>query len=405
MAERFRTGRMQVVMPVAADGFAMKKVCFVTAAPLTLRAFMRNHLLALSARYEISAVADFSPEDLSANWLPFARLHPVAIARPISPRADLHALLALVRLFRAERFDVVHSVSPKAGLLAMTAARLAGVPHRIHCFTGQVWATSKGPGRWLLKNADRVIAANSNYPLADSHSQREFLERERVVAKGAVSVLGLGSISGVDLERFHPDFNLRQSMRAQLGVPDTACLLLFLGRLNRDKGIYDLARAFARLSRDSGAVWLALVGPDEAGVETRFNALCGDALARVVRVGYTTVPEQYMAAADVFVLPSYREGFGSVVIEAAACGVPAVASRIYGLTDAVDEGETGLLHPPGDVAALHETLARLCADSGLRASLGEKARIRAGAHFSMACVTAELLAFYEKILGTGNQGK
>jgi glycosyltransferase involved in cell wall biosynthesis len=218
-------------------------------------------------------------------------------------------------------------------------------------------------------------------------------------------VLGLGSISGVDLERFHPDLNLRQSIRAQLGVPDEACLLLFLGRLNRDKGIFDLAQAFARLARDFSQVWLAMVGPDEAGVENRFNALCGDALARVVRVDYTAVPEQYMAAADVFVLPSYREGFGSVVIEAAACGVPAVASRIYGLTDAVEEGETGLLHPPGDVAALHETLVRICADSGLRARMGEKARLRAGANFSMASVTAGLLDFYEKILGTGNQGK
>ncbi len=379
------------------------KICFVTAAPLTLRAFMRNHLLALSARYEVSAVADFSREDISANWLPFARLHPVAIARPISPRADWHALLALIRYFRSERFDAVHSVSPKAGLLAMTAARLAGVPHRIHCFTGQVWATGKGPGRWLLKSADRVIAANSNHLLADSHSQRDFLEAEGVVARGAVNVLGLGSISGVDLDRFHPDMKLRQSVRTQLGVPDDACLLLFLGRLNQDKGIFDLAQAFARLARDFSQVWLAVVGPDEAGVAARFNALCGDALARVVRVGYTSTPEHYMAAADVFVLPSYREGFGSVVIEAAACGIPTVASRIYGLTDAVEEGETGLLHPPADIAALHETLARLCGDAEMRARLGEKARIRAAAHFSMVSVTAELLAFYEKILGTENR--
>jgi glycosyltransferase involved in cell wall biosynthesis len=381
-----------------------KKICWVVSSEMTVRAFLMDILLALSPLHRVSlAVNTEAPDELATSLGGNLRVIPLPIERKPSLWRDLLAIYHLFSLFRRERFDVVHSVSPKAGLLAMTAARLAGVPHRIHCFTGQVWATSKGPGRWLLKNADRVIAANSNHPLADSHSQREFLELESVVAKGAVSVLGLGSISGVDLERFHPDLKLRQSMRAQLGVPDAACLLLFLGRLNRDKGIYDLAQAFARLSRDFGAVWLALVGPDEAGVEARFNALCGDALARVVRVGYTAVPEQYMAAADVFVLPSYREGFGSVVIEAAACGIPSVASRIYGLTDAVEEGETGLLHPPGDIAALHETLARICGDAELRASLGEKARIRAGASFSMASVTAELLAFYEKILDTENR--
>lgn len=381
-----------------------RRLCFVTAAPLTLRAFMRNHLLALSRKYDVSAVADFSPEDLSEVWLPDVRLISVSIARPISPFADLLALLKLTRIFRAESFDVVHSVSPKAGLLAMTAARLAGVPYRIHCFTGQVWATRHGLGRWLLKSADRVIAANSSHILADSHSQREFLEAEGVFAKRRANVLGLGSISGVDSERFHPDWDMRKTIREELGVPDNACLLLFLGRLNRDKGVCDLARAFARLASDFDNVWLALVGPDEAGVGARFNELCGDAVARVARVGYTSVPEHYMAAADVFVLPSYREGFGSVVIEAAACGIPTVASRIYGLTDAVEEGVTGLLHPPGNVAALHETLARICGDAALRARMGENAKNRATAHFSMNAVTAELLAFYEKILGTGNQG-
>ena len=383
----------------------MKKICFVTAAPLTLRAFMRNHLLALSRQYDVCAVADFSSEDIRDDWLPGIRLISVSIARPISPLADWLALLELVRIFRSEHFDVVHSVSPKAGLLAMTAARLAGVPHRIHCFTGQVWATRHGLGRWLLKSADRMIAANSNHLLADSHSQREFLEAEGILAKGEASVLGLGSISGVDLERFHPDSNVRKTIRDELGIPDHACLLLFLGRLNRDKGVFDLAQAFARLASGFDNVWLAMVGPDEAEVGARFNELCGDAVSRVVRVGYTSVPERYMAAADVFVLPSYREGFGSVVIEAAACGIPTVASRIYGLTDAVDEGVTGLLHPPGNVAALHETLVRICADSGLRVRLGEQAKERATAHFSMASVTAELLAFYEKILITGNQGQ
>ena len=380
----------------------MKNICFVTAAPLTLRAFMRNHLLEMSGRYGVSAVADFTPEDLSGSWLPGVRLVSVPIARQISPRADVQALIALFRQFRAEGFDVVHSVTPKAGLLAMTAARLAGVPCRIHCFTGQVWATRRGLARRLLKIADRIIAANATHVLADSPSQLAFLEAEGILRKGQGDVLGHGSISGVDVERFQPDVDVRRKIRDALGVPQQACLLLFVGRLNRDKGVMDLAQAFARLARDNGNVWLAMVGPDEGGIGSQFESACGAAMARVRRIDYTPTPEHYMAAADVFVLPSYREGFGSVVIEAAACGVPAVTSRIYGLVDAVDEGVTGLLQPAGDIDALHDNLARLCGDHELLGRLGAMARVRAVRDFSMAAVTKDLLAYYEKILGSND---
>lgn len=377
-----------------------ESVCLVTASPFTLRAFMRNHLLQLSEHYKVTAVADFTPDDLSGEWLPGVRLVPVPIARPIRPAADAWALWELYRHFRAGGFDVVHSVTPKAGLLAMTAARLAGVPHRIHCFTGQVWATSRGLGRSLLKGADRIIAANATHVLADSRSQLAFLESEGVLRKGEGDVLGHGSISGVDVARFWPDAGIRAKIRAALGIPQQACLLLFVGRLNRDKGVLDLAQAFARLARDNGNVWLGMVGPDEAGIGSNFETACGAAMARVRRIDYTPTPEHYMAAADVFVLPSYREGFGSVVIEAAACGIPAVASRIYGLVDAVEEGVTGLLQPAGDIGALHDNLAKLCGDQELRKRLGEAARERAVSDFSMAAVTKDLLTYYEKILGS-----
>jgi glycosyltransferase involved in cell wall biosynthesis len=377
----------------------MKKICFVTAAPLTLRAFMRNHLLRLSETYEVSAVADFKPDELETDWLPGVQLAAIPISRQIRPAADLRALIALYRHFRSGRFDVVHSVTPKAGLLAMTAARFAGIPHRIHCFTGQVWATRHGLGRTLLKGADRLIAANASHVLTDSHSQRDFLEDEGVIRKGRADVLGQGSISGVDLERFHPDDATRARIRDGLGIPHQACLLLFVGRLNPDKGVLDLARAFAQLAHNNGTVWLAMAGPDEARVGAQFEELCGEAINHVRRIDYTPAPEHYMAAADVFVLPSYREGFGSVVIEAAACGLPAVASRIYGLTDAVEEGSTGLLHPPGDVEAMHDHLQLLCADETHRRLMGEKARERAISNFSMESVTADLLDYYETILG------
>lgn len=373
----------------------MKKICFVAASSMSLRFFMRNHMLTLARQFEVTAVANFSAEELSGDWLPGIRLVSIPIARQISLFADLRVLIKLLMFFRVEGFNVVHSVTPKAGLLAMMAARLAGVPHRIHCFTGQVWATRRGMARSLLKRADCIIASNANHVLADSHSQLEFLEREAVVPPGQVVVLAAGSISGVDLDRFHPDKAMRNSIRDEWGLPAGACLLLFVGRLNRDKGVLDLAQAFAQLADTRDDVWLAVVGPDEAAIDHEFESVCGSAASRVRRIGYTAVPEQIMAAADIFVLPSYREGFGSVVIEAAACGLPAVVSRIYGLTDAVEENVTGLMHPAGDVVALRDCLARLCSDEGLRLKMGKAALERASRSFSIQDVTAALVAYYK----------
>jgi glycosyltransferase involved in cell wall biosynthesis len=375
-----------------------KKVCFVTASPLTLRAFMRNHLLSLAVHYDITAVADFAQEDLSGDWLPGVRLVPLKIERQISLSADLRALLELQRLFRKESFDVVHSVTPKAGLLAMTAGRLAGVPHRIHCFTGQVWVTHRGFWRMLLKTADKIVAVNANHLLTDSFSQRSFLENERVVRRGLTDVIGSGSISGVDIDHFRPDEKLRDLFRAKLGVPPKAILLMFAGRLNRDKGVLDLARAFSELSHIHPVIWLLVVGRDEGDISHEFGQLCGVALSRVLRVDYLPTLMHAMVAADILVLPSYREGFGTVVIEAAACGVPSVVSRIYGLTDAVQENVTGLMHPPGDVKALIDCLQILCSDAILRRTMGKAALGRARANFSMHTVTASLVAYYDGLL-------
>ncbi|MEQ1710192.1 MAG: glycosyltransferase family 4 protein [Hyphomicrobium sp.] len=375
------------------------RVCFVTATPLSLHAFLRDHIANLAQKFDVTAISSFSADELTRGLLPNVRLVPCSIARPIAPVADARALFALVRHFRAERYDAVHSITPKAGLLAMTAARMTGVTHRIHCFTGQVWATRKGSSRAILKGADRLITANATRILADSHSQLEFLEGEGVVSRGGAAVLGRGSIAGVDLDRFRPDEETRWRIRDELGVPQQACLLLFIGRVNRDKGVLDLAQAFARLTAAHEDVWLAMVGPDEANLSAEIVDASGNAAARLLRVDYTATPEHYMAAADVLVLPSYREGFGNVVIEAAACGIPSVASRIYGLTDAVVDGATGLLHPPRDIAALTACLDRICTDGLLRGRLGQNARQRVRESYSMQSVVDAMGVYYTELFG------
>lgn len=376
------------------------RLCYVVSSAMTVQAFLKDHIAAAAECYDVSVVANTDDGEFLHRLGLAATLHPVGIVRRISAWRDLSALLALARLFRAERFTIVHSVSPKAGLLAMLSARIAGVPHRVHTFTGQVWVTRCGWRRRLLKLADRGLAALTTRALVDSPSQRDFLLAERVLAADKSAVIGKGSICGVDSVRFRPDEAARNVLRVDLGIAPSVPVLLFLGRLNRDKGVLDLAAAFVRVASRFPEAQLLLVGPDEEGMASAIDNVCAAVRDRVHLIDFTHQPERFMAAADVFCLPSYREGFGMVVIEAAAAGLPAVASRIYGVTDAVVDGQTGLLHPPGDVAAIAEKLTELLSAPDRCKAMGERARLRAQTDFSQAASSQGLMAFYAKMLGS-----
>ncbi len=375
----------------------------VAAVPLSLRVFMRPHIEEMASRYAVTMISSAGGEAISEQ-LPETRFLAVDIRREISPLADLRALFQLFILFRREKFALVHSLTPKAGLLTMLAAFVSRVPVRIHIFTGQVWVTRKGIGRALLKASDQLIAMLATHILADSHSQRQFLIAEGVVHESRIQVLADGSICGVDSVRFRPDSEVRQRIRQGLQIPESALAILFLGRLTHDKGVLDLAQAFAMLATEHRNLYLMIVGPDEEGLRSQAEALLSPCSGQVRYVGMTNSPEEYMAAADIFALPSYREGFGSVILEAAACGVPAVASRIYGLTDAVAEGESGLLHEAGSVEGIVSSLRTLVSDERLCRQMGEAARKRALTKYSVQRLVAAQMAFYQAILGESPGG-
>jgi glycosyltransferase involved in cell wall biosynthesis len=322
--------------------------------------------------------------------------HEVAIPRKISLAADTLALFRLWRLFRQSRFDCVHSIMPKAGLLSMLAAAAARVPCRFHTFTGQVWVTRTGVARRFLMLIDRLIATLATGILADSFSQRDFLITNKIVDVGKISVLGNGSIVGVDTFRFAPDPAARLQGRRDLGIGGDDFVLLFVGRLNRDKGVDDLLRAFAEISGDQPDIRLLLVGPDEQAYDLHIANLHEALRRRIHRVGFTAQPEHFMAISDAICLPSYREGFGSVLIEAAAGGLPAVASRIYGISDAVVDGVTGILHEPGNVPEIVSAMVKLAENKPLRLKMGAAARVRAIECFSQERLTAAFQAFYRK---------
>jgi lipopolysaccharide/colanic/teichoic acid biosynthesis glycosyltransferase/glycosyltransferase involved in cell wall biosynthesis len=373
-------------------------ICIVVSDLMTVKAFLQDQIRALSEFYAVTIVAN-TTEDGSFHRLNLgAELIPVSIHRSIEWIHDLRAFVTLYLLFRKRNFSLIHSITPKAGLLSMTAGWMAGTPVRVHTFTGQVWATASGFRRFLLKFADRFTVLCSTQILADSQSQLKFLIDESVVGSRERHVLANGSISGVELSRFRPDAAARHRIREEEVVPRNALIFLFVGRLNKDKGVLDLAKAFEHLAAHRDNAYLMFVGPDEAGLQTQIREICSQYQGRLRFVGPTSLPERYMAAADVICLPSYREGFGSVVIEAAATGIPAIASRIYGLTDAVSDGVTGYLHQSGDWEELFAAMETLAANRFLRERLGMQARERANRDFASEILTKALLAFYAEQL-------
>ena len=373
----------------------MKKLCLVATIPAVIHAFLRGQIQAASVTYDVTVVCNASDQHLLDGLN--AKLVLLPIERKPSVRKDVVALLLLWRLFRRERFDIVHTHMPKTGLLGMLAARLAGVPLRIHTFHGEVWATRTGFRRFALKRLDQLVSSLATQILTVSPSQRAVLVKEGVVPETKAGLIGSGSICGVDPGRFRASASVRNAMRDQLRIPRDDTVILFLGRLNRDKGMLDLANAFNAIAKAHPDVTLLLVGAEEDVPFSQMQEICAPWSDRLHYVAFTATPEHYMAAADLFCLPSYREGLGMTILESAGCGLPTVASRIYGITDAVVDGETGLLFEAGDVPALTQALLALIAAPDLRQQLGQAARQRTLKLFSNTDITRGVLELYDRL--------
>lgn len=375
-----------------------KKICFVVAVPVTANAFLCDHIATLSKAYDVYLAGNIKGES-DVNMLALTGWHHVDIERGISLWKDLKAVWQAYRYFKRMKFDAVHSVTPKAGLVTALAGWLAGIPHRTHIFTGQVWATRTGLMRTLLKSLDKVISGLNNHILVDGKSQRAFLIKEGVLKEGQAEVFGHGSISGVNSARFVPNDDARRVVRAEVGVKDRALCYIFLGRLNHDKGIGELYEAFNKLASEENDVFLLLVGSDEEGYLDKLPEYKNIQVGMNFHYyGLTRQPERVLNAGDVFVLPTYREGFGSSVLEAACIGLPCICSDAYGVLDAYVDGETGLQCKVGDADSLYLCMKKMHDDKAMRNDMARKSRERALRDFNVKPISEAWLNFYKALL-------
>lgn len=369
------------------------------AIPGSAQSFLKDHIKALSKDYDVYLAANLSGQTgFGIDGLRGTRHIP--INRAISVFSDLKAVRCLASYFREMKFDAVHSVTPKAGLVTALAARMAGIKHRTHIFTGQVWATRKGPMLLLLKSMDKLIASLDNHILVDGESQRQFLISEDVVSDKKSRVLGAGSICGANTSRFTPSAEEREKQRTELGISPEKVVFSFMGRLNKEKGIRELLAAFDNLVKGSPKAYLLIFGRDEES--------CLDNLGEYKNIrdgvnfqyyGPTTTPQLSLQAADVFCLPSYREGFGLSVVEASCLGLPVICSDAYGLADTMVDNVTGLRCKVADVLSLEEAMKRLYDDPGMRKSMGESGRKRVLELFSGEKIVGAWVDYYRSMLG------
>ncbi len=374
------------------------KIAIVVSSPWVINSFLYNQIIHLSKSHDVTVVTNITdplkPVLANSNVV----IRHVKIMRNISLLNDIYALYKLIVLFSNSKFDLVYSVTPKAGLLAMFAGFLVRIRSRIHIFTGQVWVTRSGVRRLFLKAIDNVLAKLATHLLADSASQRQFLIDQHIVDQGKVKVIANGSISGVDLKRFKKNLKVRSKIREEQNIEEGDLVFLFIGRLNLDKGILDLADAFMLITNEYNHIKLIIVGPDETDMADQIQLKMASKSENLRLVPYTEYPEYYMNAADVLCIPSHREGFGSVVIEAAAVGIPAIGSDIYGIRDAIENGVTGILFPVRDVRALYLTMKKLIVESDVRLELGLAARDRAEHLFSQEFVTLSYVEYFEQVV-------
>ena len=347
-------------------------VMFVVSTPFAVNAFLANHIASLSKIAKVILCTNVDAYKLAPSMLNCAEVHHIPFSRKVSFGTDLKSLLMLNALVRQAKPTVIHSITPKAGLLAMLAGLLGRVPNRWHTFTGQVWTTRLGVSRSILIATDRLIVLLASMVFADSVSQCRLLRDVGIVQDGQIGMLGNGSIAGVDIKRFCLDRPNRKRLRQQIGTDANACVFLFVGRLTKDKGMFDLIQSFLRLSETVRDIELWVVGPDEENLLQTLQEAAEGCGAPIRWLGVTSAPEQFMMAADVLLLPSYREGFGSVIIEGAACGLPAIAYRIDGVIDAIVDGSSGLLVEVGQPRAFAAAMMRMVLDKQLRLLLGKK---------------------------------
>lgn len=379
-----------------------KKIIRATTVPKSLVAFCTGLLKELSDKYEVVAVSSPGEELKKIHETDGIRVISVPMERHISIMKDIYSLWQMYKVFKKEKPYMVHSMTPKAGLICMVASWIARVPRRVHTFTGLVWPTATGIKRIILMLTDKIICGCATNVIPEGQGVMNDLRLH--ITKKPMKVLGYGNVRGIDLNYWNVTAELKEksiALRKKLEANNTFNFI-FVGRIVGDKGINELVEAFIKLLNSRKNIKLLLVGQYETSL---------DPISEITRNRIETTPQiimagpkygeelkTYYAASDCFVLPSYREGFPNTPIEAGTLNLPCIVTDINGSREIIENNINGLIIKPKDVDALYESMRLILEDDVIREKMSENARPMIAHRFEQSFVRKCLFDYYEQIM-------
>lgn len=379
----------------------MKKICYCTTIPLTINSFILKSVEYIheNTDWDISFICDYD-EEFAKSLPEYIHYYPVPMKRGIS-LGGIKAMREMKKIFKREKFDLVQFSTPNASLYASMAAKSAKIPIRLYCQWGMVFVGFSGLKRKIFKTIEKFVCKNATWIEPDSKLNLKFASGEGLYPESKASVIWNGSSSGINLNKFDisKKAEYRAAIREKYNIPDDAFVFVFVGRINRDKGINELLEAYKNMVADRPC-YLMIVGPSE--MDETVNAELynwSTNQEKVIYTGATKTVEQFLAAADCFVLPSYREGLAIGSLEAQAMGLPLVVTDIRGLIDAVVPDKTALTVPSKDASALQKAMEQIYDSPSMRAEFSQAAHQHIVDNFEQKKMFEYILEDRKKLLG------
>jgi len=385
----------------------MRKIIRVTTVPMALKVLLRGQMRYMKkAGFEVIMVSADGAERNEVMQYEGCPHYVIPMTRKITPFADAWSFWKLYRLLKKEKPDIVHSHTPKAGLLAMLAAKYAGVKIRIHTVAGLRFMTASGFTRSILTKMEKITAHAATHVWPNSLSLLNYVKQHKLAKAEKLEIIGRGSSNGVDLSRFSKSVLNEEGIRNAreiLSQDPSLFYILSVGRIVKDKGISELAKAFASLYDENDKLRLVLVGT----FEERLDPLDGDVMKLIknhpgiILAGWHDEVEYFMHISNLLVHASYREGFPNVVLQAGAMECPIVCSRIGGNIDIVDEDLNGLIFTPGNEIDLYDKLKQAISDPAGMKRKAALLRRKIEENFDRSFVQEKLRLRYEALLESG----
>lgn len=379
------------------------KLFRVTTVPISLHKLLHNQLKFMSSYFQVTGISSPGYYLEKVEQTQGVPCYAITMTRQITPVKDLVALWKLYRYMKKEKPAIVHTHTPKAGLLGMMAAWMAGVPVRMHTVAGLPQLEATGIKRKVLDITEKITYAFSSMVYPNSFRMRDIIIANKYCKPGKLRVIGNGSSNGIDTAYFDPalfDNYTRNKFRNDLNIAVDDLVFCFVGRMVTDKGINEMIAAFCRLHKLRSHVKLLLVGPFENEL-TPVDKDTEETILHHTDIRFLDYQEDvrpYLYCSDVFVFPSYREGFPNVVLQAGALGLPAIVSDINGSNEIIDNGRNGLIVPVKNEDALFDAMLELTDNTVRREKMAKVSRAAILDRYDQVLLWEQILAEYRRLL-------